>query len=169
VALAGGSLRHPPPTLRCGGAADTPRRPPRSGPARSDEMVSPPSGRNHPHPPRPRGGCPRGLALPMRMTFRVVLLRCGRGAVNPPVPRVANFSEARGHHAVGSDVRCRWREGPRLPTTSEHRGASRRARHAWSRVEERAAAAAGKTQGCQATNVLTPLGDKTPDRLGGGW
>ncbi len=86
------------------------------------------------------------------MTFRSLGLRFGRGVFNPPVPRVANHSGARGYHAAGSGVRYRGREEPCPVATSEHRGASRRARQAWSRAKERAAAGCGGGQGRTASH-----------------
>ncbi len=121
-------------------------------PARSGGMASPPSGRSEPRPPGTRWDCPRRLALPVRINFRSLLPHFGRGAFPPPVPRVANLSAARGYHAAGSGVRYRWREEPCLVATSEHRGASRRARQAWSRAEECAAAGRGGDQGRTASH-----------------
>ncbi len=120
AALTVGSPRHSPPALRYGRAADTPRRPSRSGPARSGAMASPPSGRNHPRPPGTRLACPRRLALPGRMTFRSLTSRLGRRAFNPPVPRVANSSGARGYRTREP----RWGDGG--AASRERRGATTR-------------------------------------------
>jgi hypothetical protein len=89
-------------------------------PARSGAMASPPSGRNHPRPPGTRLACPRRLALPGRMTFRSLTSRLGRRAFNPPVPRVANFSGARGYRTREP----RWGDGG--AASRERRGATTR-------------------------------------------
>ncbi len=102
-------------------------------------------GADSPPPTHARRGCSHRLALPVRRTLRSTAARIGRGAFNPPVPRVANHSGARGYRTRET----RWGDGghagvKRRRGTPRDPGADRAVR---SRAEELAAAAAGETQG----------------------
>ncbi len=76
---------------------------------------------------------------------------CGRGAFNPPVPRVADLSGARGHRTR----QRRWGDGG--AASCERRGAPGPRRAAGSQLEESRGAASG---GEQAPSGRTPAGQE---------